>query len=831
MFENLFTPEPEEGRGGGRGFRKDQPGQPGRPGRGGGRDRQGGRNAGRPAPGREVARRQDVKPDPVGVAVAGTARWIAEKPLSRGLGACLVGLYPVGGMVHGVDPWVLAGFAPAVAFPAFVAMRRAADEELARLVAGAAAAVPAWLAVAAHTGILSWPVLLGYTAAAGAGWSAMVTSDAVVGRRSRAERAQAWTEGATKVGLAGSRLVKVEETRLGQVLHIDVRGTGRTASAIVRSDMRERLAAELGLPLIRVRVAPDAKHAGMIVIAIRTIDPWSVPSLHPIHDPDAEVQLPATRSICDGPAEVGMDPETGDPLAIELFEPDEGAVHGLIIAAMGGGKTVLLNNVIERLSACRDALIWAIDLIKAKDLRRWGPVLDWYAAGAGEAARALLILRAAVWIIEQRAARSMSAVHKPSPDAPFIQIIIDEGSSLLGRQDKIGDQARTLVATINSTGRSEGVGLLIASQRGTLSHLGTSNLKANSFTRVALGMTQRSEMRHVLPDHETLGLPDMSKYGEGHKGVALVVNRDNTWAAGRTFFLHGLEDIAEIAASRADRPVQLEPWLAAKLGPAYADRHRTAAMPPSAGGDPGPSDPGPGSTGPGGPATTAGGPQQARSGLLTEDRPSSGPRPGGQPTTGSGDIWREPPSTPAPAGGGESTGDSSAEPADQLGQQPGQELERTEDGLQDAFDARFSVITQALRVTSKVADEIEALAEAAAERPEYESRQRWAGRVAKGRDEAQKGDQDRGGSGVPDQVTAEMQAAVVALVTERGAAGAPRRDIVELEEWKKASSASVSRYLKSLVTAGVLATRGNTSAAVYVLPAYAEETGESGDSQ
>jgi hypothetical protein len=50
---------------------------------------------------------------------------------------------------------------------------------------------------------------------------------------------------------------------------------------------------------------------------------------------------------------------------------DEDGANGMMVVALtGGGKTVLLNCVMERLTACDDALVWDINLSKAKENRR-----------------------------------------------------------------------------------------------------------------------------------------------------------------------------------------------------------------------------------------------------------------------------------------------------------------------------------------------------------------------------------------------------------------------------------------------------------------------------
>ena len=65
-------------------------------------------------------------------------------------------------------------------------------------------------------------------------------------------------------------------------------------------------------------------------------------------------------------------------------------------------------------------------------------------------------------------------------------------------------------------------------------------------------------MNNILPGWELDGMPDMSTYAHGARGVALVVGPDGTWHAGRIADLHDLDAVAAMARRRG-RPDRRPP--------------------------------------------------------------------------------------------------------------------------------------------------------------------------------------------------------------------------------------------------------------------------------
>ena len=178
-----------------------------------------------------------------GRAVTGYGRWVAAAPETRGLGSALAALYPAGEIAHlaHADPLMMGAFAPPAALAAWTSTYKAHHSRRYSAAATAAAAgVPAWLATAAATGITDIHVLLGYSTAAAAGWSAVTWSDVLRHRRElRAARAR-WDIIATAAGLEDSRLVREEVTRTGQRFAVDIRHTRKTARQLAAGDLAER---------------------------------------------------------------------------------------------------------------------------------------------------------------------------------------------------------------------------------------------------------------------------------------------------------------------------------------------------------------------------------------------------------------------------------------------------------------------------------------------------------------------------------------------------------------------------------------------------------------
>lgn len=511
-------------------------------------------------------------------AAAGYGRWVADAPETRGLGTVLATLYPAGEIGHlaHADPLMLAAFAPPTALAAWTGTWKAhRSRRYSAAAAAAAAGVPVWLAAAAATGITNMPVLLGYTTAAAASWSAVTWSDVMKHRRAlKAQRAR-WETIASAAGLEGSRLVREQETRTGQRFTVDIRATGKTARQLARGDLAEKIAAVLALPAERVRVATDPKHAGNLIITVQATDPWAAPVTHPALDP---AHAPARRSVMAAPFRLGTIPDSGSDLELVIYD-DQGAWHTHIMGATGGGKTTLYSNLTEQGTGRTDMLVWAIDLRKGTIPYLWGDALDAAAGlapdGTPEYGKALAILEWGSLLVKLRSATTGGRNHVPAPDDPAVLIEIDEVDTLLGADSPIAHKAKPLAADILRGGRSAGVALAEAGQRSVVQYTGSKDVHANAGNKVVLRVNRAAEMNNIVPGWELEGMPDMSTYAPGTRGVALVVNPDGTWHAGRVAGLHDFDAVTALARRRGRPAAALPPAIAAAL-PGYGTRHQAA---------------------------------------------------------------------------------------------------------------------------------------------------------------------------------------------------------------------------------------------------------------
>jgi DNA-binding transcriptional ArsR family regulator len=438
-----------------------------------------------------------------------------------------------------------------------------------------AAAVGGWMAAAVTSGPLGWPAhLLTWIYLAGAigGYVWLRRHPAVRAARARRDEETAWTARKTwwhqvahRLGLDGWHLVKANETLLGEELFIRTSPDGKLASQVIHdaAHIAERLAGILGLPYGRI----DVDQTGTpfeLRISIRSDDPWKEPIWHPAlagDSPHAEL-MPVPASIRQ-PLVLGIDPETGEPLTLKLWDK-RGAKVVQVLAKKDGGKTTLFDTLTERITACPDARLLQVNLSKALEDGWWAPLAEANALD-GDMQRALLILQFAYDAIRQRPRGGRETrVHQPTPAEPLFVLKIDEIDAVAGNQE-----AKRLLGLIASKCRSEGVALVLGGQRATVQWTGGSDVRANADIAVWGKFVRGSEKNHVAGAEANL--PDMGEYGGGHPGVFGICELpfNGSCQKGRTFYwgeeAPGLQRlVAERAATRA--PYVLEPALATLEG-------------------------------------------------------------------------------------------------------------------------------------------------------------------------------------------------------------------------------------------------------------------------
>jgi len=286
----------------------------------------------------------------------------------------------------------------------------------------------------------------------------------------------AWPEIAHAVGLAGSRV---------QSAVVDVWGW-RARFALARGqtiqDVVARVPAiESALGTFRgaVRVQPtrDDK-ANRFELRVLDTDPhadaiaWPGPSVASITEP------------------IDLGPFEDATSARVLFLRR----HALFGGVAGSGKSGGLNVLMGNLTACRDVVIWAVDLKRGMELQPWAPCIDRLAT-TPEQARVLL--RDAVAVLEARAAWLAARgrrVWEPSPELPALVIVIDEYAELA---DEVPDTTAD-TDSIARRGRAVAVTLIAATQRPTQKAMGKGAVRSQMDVRVSFRVRERKDVDLIL---------------------------------------------------------------------------------------------------------------------------------------------------------------------------------------------------------------------------------------------------------------------------------------------------------------------------------------------
>ncbi len=211
---------------------------------------------------------------------------------------------------------------------------------------------------------------------------------------------ESWPEIARAVGLAGSQVMSAMVDLWGW------RARFRLARGQTIHDVITKVPAiESGLGTFRgaVRVYPTPdNYANRCELRVLDADPhadaipWPGPSVTSI-----------TEAIELGPFEDAV------PCRVSFLRR-----HVLFGGATGAGKSSGLNVLIGNLSACRDVVLWGIDLKKGMELGPWISCLDRLATTPGEADT---LLADAVAVLEARAAslaEQGQRVCEPAPNMP-----------------------------------------------------------------------------------------------------------------------------------------------------------------------------------------------------------------------------------------------------------------------------------------------------------------------------------------------------------------------------------------------------------------------------
>jgi hypothetical protein len=417
---------------------------------------------------------------------------------------------------------------------ALAAGRPARQRFLPSEAAGVAAAAGGWITAAARWGPLAppgfWPTVV-YVAGAYFGYRWLRRHPAVQDARDQREAAAAlvrrktwWHLIAHLIGLGGFDLVNVIPTLLGEQLLLTSSPGSRSgrASQIAAhpEGVAENLLHHLGMDYGNIDITTPKP--GWLLVDIRYEDPSiEGPVRHPMIDPGSQFAdyFPAVASVRD-PVPLLVVPETGEVASISLWDENGGKVIG-VYAAGGMGKTTVLDNFRERITAMDDAVMLQVNGAKVGDELAWADLAAGTAAGsvladepAGTCDKILAVLQYAQELITARSATHVitgDSVFQPTPADPAVVILVDEVDEAL----KVPG-AQSGIEFLASKRRSAAVILVLASQRAVQQWTGGGGVRAN-LTDVLIGnMTRASESRHATgAEHD---MPDISEYSKGEPG-------------------------------------------------------------------------------------------------------------------------------------------------------------------------------------------------------------------------------------------------------------------------------------------------------------------------
>ena len=287
---------------------------------------------------------------------------------------------------------------------------------------------------------------------------------------------ESWPEIARAVGLAGSQVMSAMVDLWGW------RARFRLARGQTIHDVIAKIPAiESGLGTFRgaVRVYPTPdNYANRCELRVLDADPhanaipWPGPSVTSITEP---IEL--------GPFEDAV------PCRVSFLRR-----HVLFGGATGAGKSGGLNVLIGNLSACRNVVLWGIDLKKGMELGPWLSCLDRLATTPGEAdsllANAVAVLEARAAVLAEQGQR----VCEPTPGMPALVILIDEYAELV--DDAPG--AIRHADSIARRGRAVAVSLIAATQRPTQKAMGHGAVRSQMDVRICFRVRERKDVDLIL---------------------------------------------------------------------------------------------------------------------------------------------------------------------------------------------------------------------------------------------------------------------------------------------------------------------------------------------
>jgi hypothetical protein len=416
------------------------------------------------------------------------------------------------------------------------------------------------------------------------------------------------------VDCPGVKTLEVNEKgRAGREIHVEIQRPDPDRGVPNHHTTIKTLEQATGLLETHLQLKPGCirfetgEHAGDIMVYLSENDTLSETV------PFRDKSVPKARSV-NKPLAVGKT-EAGDIATVMLRE-----LHTLIVGVTGSGKSNLMNVIVAQLARCPDTLIWMIDMKGGRTARPWlqpwalgktaRPVIDWVATTRAEAQ---LMVETAFALIQHRSSEGEGGDKiTPGRRTPQIMLIFDEMSILMGQTQGRGIKVLESEASnsqfaawglnMAQQGRSEALGLMFATQRGTVSLVGGGDLKSQMSLRIALGSATAADAASVLPNDPALAKRAVRLLDI--KGTGLIARGKQSLPPTKFYKLGHPEDgdgnprCGKVCLDECDlhqeaidvtryREAELEADAAAALGEAYArrwDRARENKAIPAPGG-------------------------------------------------------------------------------------------------------------------------------------------------------------------------------------------------------------------------------------------------------
>ena len=212
----------------------------------------------------------------------------------------------------------------------------------------------------------------------------------------------------------------------------------------------------------------------------------------------------------------------------------------------GKGARMLLAN----LAACRDVVIWAIDLRRGAELRPWAPCPGRLVTAPAEAAALPAGAVTIVFARAQHLAGHGKREWQPSPARPALVIIINEYTGLAGDpRDAMSD-----TGTIAGPGRAPAVTLVAATQRPTQKVMGQGAVRSQMNIRISSRAGEQRDVDLILGDGKLKAGWHARKLSIPGKFLISSPEHDTPRRA-RAYLVTGDDVTATVARYAANRPL------------------------------------------------------------------------------------------------------------------------------------------------------------------------------------------------------------------------------------------------------------------------------------